>query len=63
MPIEFEEVVKKKVIQTEFFPTNTKARPLQLDGEVVPDLIRTVSCMVRRGQRGSGCKMWDVDPG
>jgi hypothetical protein len=42
MPIEFQEEVKKKAIQTEFFPTNIKARPLQLDGEVVPELIHKV---------------------
>jgi hypothetical protein len=41
MPLNFTEVEKPKE-PVEFFVTNTKARPLELEGEVVPELIHKV---------------------
>ncbi len=41
MPLDFAENEKPRA-PVEFFITNTKARPLDLEGEVLPELIRRV---------------------
>lgn len=43
MPLNFQEIEKPKE-PVEFFVKNTKARPLELEGEVLPELIRKVRC-------------------
>lgn len=42
MPLNFAEVEAPKA-PVEFFIVNKKARPLELEGEVLPELIRKVS--------------------